>query len=203
MLNHVSGRRIVLSSFLVIVCLGACSVLSTGDKPAVTSWWLVPYPGMAQVSPAGQPVPVSVQVTAVPGLDTDRILTLTSDSELKPYLSARWVENLPELTGSLIGRSLEASGRFEVVASAGPPFSYKCELRLELRKFFSNLDSSGQTTRVEVAFAGQYQCGSSSPVEVRLNTSLAVHDSRMKNIVATFQKAMDSVTKDLLDQLSG
>jgi ABC-type uncharacterized transport system auxiliary subunit len=202
MVIGVSERRIVISSLLLLLCLSACGGLTRSDKPAVTTWWLVPYTGVAQVSAAAPSVPVSVSVTVVPGLDNDRILTLTSDSELKPYLAARWVENLPELASSLISRSLEATGRFEVIPPGGRSSVRKCELQLELREFFSSLDSSGQSSDVRVAFEGRYQCASNEAVQLHLKASLPVRDSRMKSIVAAFQQAMDMSMSQMLVQLS-
>lgn len=196
-----SKRRFAWVLLAVLFCLAACSGLTKSDKPAITTWWLTPYTGMAVVGEAVKPEPFSVTVTAVPGLDTDKILTLSNNSELKPYSAARWVDNLPELTQSLVERSLEASGRFEVVSAGSRPVPGKCELRMELREFYAALDSSGRSRDVMVALEGQYICGSEDAVLIHLGSSLPIDDGRMSNIVATFQRAFDDVIKDLLSQL--
>jgi cholesterol transport system auxiliary component len=134
-------------------------------------------------------------------LDTDRILTLSDDAELNQFAAARWADNLPELVTSLVSRTLEASGRFEIVSGRAGGGSESCELRLELEEFFARLSPSGQTTGVQVAIEGRFQCESAEPALLKLNTSIPVHDDRMSVIVAAFQQAMNSVMKDLLEQL--
>jgi ABC-type uncharacterized transport system auxiliary subunit len=144
---------------------------------------------------------VAISITVVPGLDTDRILTLSDDAELNQFAAARWADNLPELVTSLVSRTLEASGRFDIVSGRAGGGSESCELRLELQEFFARLSSSGQTTGVQVAIEGRFQCESDEPVPLKLNASIPVHDERMSVIVAAFQQAMNSVMKDMIEQL--
>ncbi len=144
---------------------------------------------------------VAVSVTVVPGLDTDRILTLSNTAELNQYSGARWTDNLPELLTSLVSRTLEASGRFEVVSGGGGGGSEDCGLQLESREFFAQLSPSGQTTGVRVAIDGRYQCESAKSVPISANVSIPVHDDRMSVIVAAFQQALDQAMRELLEQL--
>jgi ABC-type uncharacterized transport system auxiliary subunit len=144
---------------------------------------------------------VAISVTVVPGLDTDRVLTLSDDAELNHFAAARWADNLPELFTSLVGRTLEASGRFEISFDRAGGSSENCELRLELQEFFARINASGQTIGVQIAIDGHYQCESDEPVSLNLNASIPVHDGRMSVIAAAFQQAMDSAMKDLLEQL--
>jgi ABC-type uncharacterized transport system auxiliary subunit len=198
MARIISEKALVLCLLLTTICLGACAGLTQSDKPAVTSWWLKPLTGEAQTTSPDLLASVSVSVAVVPGLDTDQILTLSDDSELKPYAAARWVDNLPELTKSLVSRTLEASGSFEVVAERARAVHKKCDLRLELREFFANLNSSGQTRSVQVAIHGSYQCEPEALIPIQIKASVPVHDNRMRTIVAAFQQAMNDTMKDLL-----
>ena len=140
-------------------------------------------------------------VSVAPGLDTDWILTLSTDAKLSHYTGARWVGNLPELVASLTSRTLGASGRFDVVSRRAGGGHEDCELQLEVQEFFASIEASGQTTGVRVAISGQYQCESAEPVLVQLSASIPVRDERMSSIVAVFQQATDSVMKDLLGKL--
>lgn len=199
-----SARAVVICLLpMTLLIVGACGALTRSDEPAMTTWWLVPYAGAATVDPndIGQRRPVLVRVTAIPGLDNDRILALTADSELKPYAGARWADNIPDLAASLIGRSLAGSGRFELARPGQAGTAGRCELTLEVQAFFAGIQDSGQTDRVSVALAGDFQCGSDTAIPIRLESSLKVPDSRMKSVVATFQRACDSVMKDLLGQI--
>lgn len=187
---------------LMCLSLSACSVLTQSDKAAVTTWWLVPYIGEAKViSPQTDLKVVSFEVTAVPGLDTNKILALTSELELKPYAGARWADHVPDIAESLLARSLAASGRFKVLEPGTVIPGEACSLRMEVREFFTRLNGADLTDRVTLSFVGQYQCGSNQVVPVNLSSSLPVQDGRMKNIVTSFQDAMDDVTRELLGVL--
>jgi len=198
---NISRTPLVFCLLFVGFCLNACSSLTRSDKPAVTTWWLKPYNGVVQVVAPETILPLTLSVMVVPGLDSDQILTLSDDAELKPYSGARWVDNLPELVTSLVGRSLQESGRYEVVSSRAGGRSGKCDLQLELREFFADLGPSGQTSGVRVAIDGRFQCGPGAPVLLKLKASVPVDDERMKAIVAAFQRAMDSVMRELLEQI--
>ena len=195
------SRSYLLFCLLVLLSVSACSGLTSSDKPAITKWWLKPYTGLSQVTPPGPVELVDLSVVAVPGLDTDRILTLSDDAALKHYAGARWVDNLPELVTSLLGRSLEATGRFEILAGRRGTGIENCSLVLELREFYASLSPGGRTSKVQVALNGRYHCESESPLVIQVSASIAVNDDRMEVIVAAFQQAMDSVMKDMLDQL--
>lgn len=181
--------------------LAACSGLTKSDNPVVTTWWLKPYTGMTQATTPDTVLPLKLVVTAVPGLDSDQVLTLSREAELKPYAGARWADHVPELLTSLIGRSLDESGRFEVVPARAGGGTAECDLRLEVREFFADLSAGGNTTAVRVAFNGRYQCEPGTPVYIQSSASVAVGDERMSVIVAAFQQALDRVTRDVLDKI--
>ncbi len=186
---------------MAVFILSACSGLTQSNKPAVTSWWLEPYIGPAKGAVAEPAVTVALTVKAVPGLDSDQVLTLSSDAQLKPYSGARWVDYAPDLLASLLGRSLEADGRFEVLKERSGRGPENCELQLELREFFADLNSMGRTSGVRLALDGRYQCASATAVEVNSSALVAVGEERMSVIVAAFQRALDQVTQEILAQL--
>ncbi len=198
---NTSNKFVVFCLLTLALSVSACGGLTHSDKPATNTWWLEPYTGMTQETPSAPAPLVAISITVVPGLDTDRILTLSNDAELNQFAAARWADNLPELVTSLVSRTLEASGRFEIVSGRAGGGSESCELRLELQEFFARLSPSGQTTGVQIAIEGRFQCESDEPVPLKLNASIPVNDDRMSIIVAAFQQAMDSVMRDLLKQL--
>ena len=181
---------------VLAVSLSACSGLTQSDKPATKTWWLEPYTDLAPAESSDSVLLLNVSVTVVPGLDTDQILTLSDKAQLNSYSAARWAENLPELLSSLSERSLESSGRFEVVSALE-----QCNLDLELQEFFADLNPSGQTNGVRIAINGRYQCENGEVESLRLNASIPVLDESMSVIVSSFQQAMDRVMKDLLETL--
>ena len=198
---NTTNKIVVFCLLILALSVSACSGMTRSDKPATRTWWLEPYTGMTpDVRPASVKL-VAISVTVIPGLDTDRILTLSDNAELNQFAAARWADNLPELVTSLVSRSLESSGTFEIVSDRAGGGRANCDLQLELREFFGSLNSSGQTIGVQIAIDGRYQCKSDEPVSLQLNASIPVHDDRMSVIVAAFQQAMDSVMKDMIEQL--
>lgn len=179
----------------------ACTGLTKSDKPALSKWWLEPYVSEGQALPVDKPDRLAVLITVVPGLDTDRILTLSENAELGQFASARWVAHVPELVTSLLERSLEATGRFVIVSESEATRPGNCLLELELRKFFADIGPGEITTAVSVSAHGVYQCGSAAPLDIRSDVSTPVADERMTVIVAAFQRAMDQVTRDVINEI--
>lgn len=192
---------VALLLVVMMLTLNACSGLTKSDTPAMKTWWLEPYEGLTRAEASALPVLLKLSVTPVPGLDTERILTLSDNAELNHYGGARWAENLPELLASLTGRSLESSGRFNLVSEGTARGQGHCDLHLEVQEFFTELGSSGQTGGVRVAIHGRYQCESAEALPLQLKATVQVHDERMSVIVAAFQQATDDVLKELLRTL--
>ncbi len=196
MAMNISKKPLFICLLLAAIIASACSGMNHSDRPATTTWWLNAYGEAAVVPSPDSRVKVDVAVTVVPGLDTHRILTLADNAEMNKYAAARWADSLPELTASLVSRSLEATGRFAVVSRAKGV--EECDLLLEVQEFYARLDSAGRTTGVQVGMQGRYLCDRQEPVLIRLRASKPVHEERMSVIVAAFQRAMDEIMKDLI-----
>lgn len=186
--------------FISILLVVACSGLTQSDKPAISKWWLEPYTA-GQAAPVGSPVGVAVSITAVPGLDTDRILTLSENAELSQFASARWADHVPELVASLLSRSLQATGQFVVVSESAASRPGNCLLELELREFFAELAASGTATSVSISGYGSYQCKPGAALVIQSEISVPVADERMGVIVAAFQKGMNRMTREILNNI--
>lgn len=178
--------------------LQACSGILTSEQAAKQYYLLVPWAASA-TDAAGAPTPIHIAVTAVPGLDTDRILALGTDARLNRYSNARWPDYLPEVLVSVLGRSLEASGRYTMPQAASPGAD-EWRLQLEVREFYGRQDANGDTRSVAVELAGSVSCGGQDHA-VRLTASSAVGAQRLSAVVAAHQAGLDSVTRDLVDVL--
>ena len=201
MIRSRAEKLTIVTLMASIWVLSACSGLTKSDKPVATNWLLKPYNGTTQHMVDEPVVPVALTVKAIPGLDSNQILTLSTDAQLKPYSGALWVDHTPELLASLLGRSMEANGPFEVTTQRSGWGAENCDLQLELREFYADLNSVGKTTGVRVAVDGRYICESVSPVDIKSSAFVVVNDESMSVIVAAFQQAVDQVTQDMLDQL--
>ena len=191
--------RVILTTALV---LAACSGLTQSDKAALNVWWLQPVSGAPEADTVAAPSTLVLELDVVPGLDSDKVLALSSDAQLKPYAGARWAETLPELAASLFTRSLESSGRFTVLrrGRAGAAAA-DCELRLEVDQFFADLAADGRTRGVRVGITGEYRCKAAESRGLEARSYVDVGEERMSVIVAAFQKALDRVTLDLIKDI--
>lgn len=195
--NHSNIRTATCLATLAIGLLG-CSGLTQSDQPALRVWWLQP---VSAAQDTAEPRPLTLDLDVVPGLDSDEVLALSHDAQLKPYAGARWADNLPELVASLVTRSLHASGRFDVLQDYAAGDVAACELRLELNEFFADLDSAGRTRGVSVDIGGRYQCENTAAHGLKARAYVTVDAEQMNAIVAAFQKALNQVTIDIINQI--
>jgi ABC-type uncharacterized transport system auxiliary subunit len=158
---------------------------------------LVPVSGTASLDQGPE---LAMTLSAVPGLDTDRVLAFSSDARLNHYANARWPDHLPEVLTSVMQRSLSASGKFSEVEQGTRKSSDGWLLKLEVQQFYGIQNSSGNTGSVKVQMSGSIECN-----DVRgtftLSDSNSVSDERLAAVVAAHQRGLDDVTRQLLDQI--
>ena len=192
-------RNVMTVLFLATVpalLMQACGGILTSENAAKQYYLLQPLEAPAPRADAAQRHALSVNVTAVPGLDTDRIMALGADARLNRYSNARWPDHLPEVLTSVLRRSLEATGSYVTGESSGHGAD-NWRLQLEARKFYGLQDAAGETRSVAVELAGSLSCGTPAH-PVRLTASSGVGEQRLSVVVAAHQTALDSITSDLL-----
>jgi ABC-type uncharacterized transport system auxiliary subunit len=169
-------------SGLLILCLTAACALDLGlgrDEAPARTYLLLPTDLVA-------PVPVGeVMVTAVPGLDTARMLALDADRQLVPYAGARWNGPIPQLVRSLAERSLH-SGRGDA------------PLRLEVRRFFVE-QAGGSNGVATIEMAAWHPARAEAGVFVARQ---GLEEARLGAVAAAFQHAMDQLMHDLAGWLA-
>ena len=196
------NTRFAMAFTAVLWALAAagCSGLLTSEEPARQYYLLQPLTVSGGGFEGGDGVVLRLGFGVVPGLDTDRILALDPDARLVPYANARWPDHLPEVMGSVLRRSLESTGRFAGIESGGRPEEGDWVLDLELRAFYGIRSSAGSTGSVRVTLAGTLTCGGAT-ARLNLADSARVAEERLAAVVAAHQAALDSVTRELVDQL--
>jgi len=188
--------------FFVSGCLSALLLVSCGgmlvsDKPAEKTFWLNPYSGSRPDLAAADALELEWVFSVVPGLDTDRLLTLDPDAELSQFAAARWPDYLPEFAGSLLQRSIRDSGRFAKVSGGRSAANDNCVLELEAQKFYTEIDRNAVASVVQISMSGNFSCkGGDTPLE--LESRVAVSGQQIADIVSAHQKAMDQLTRSLL-----
>lgn len=189
---------LLLALLFMALLLANCGGLTRSDKPVTHTWMLMPLEQSVQGSSSEPVTSVVVSVVVVPGLDTDRILTLSEDAELNYFAAARWADHIPEMLESLTGRTLQASGNFDVISNHVGGGHEDCDLRLEVQEFFAFSGAPGSAYEVRIVFGGQYSCRSGKSKPIHVQASIPVYEDKMSIIVAAFQKGTDEVLTDLL-----
>ncbi len=191
---NTQNTRLTVLLILSAALLTACGGLLESDRAPVQTWWLEPLDAGERPARGDW---LTINVSGVPGLDTDRILNINRDSRLNHYEGARWPDHAPDLLASVLARSIESTGQFSRVTVRHSRPSDGCHLDLELRQFFARLDGAGDPTGVSLELSGSLDCGD-GPSPVRVGGSAGVASSLMRDIVAGFQAALDQATRDLL-----
>jgi ABC-type uncharacterized transport system auxiliary subunit len=186
---------------LLTLLLAACSGVMDSAQPARQYYMLVPYTGSTGASdPSTGPV-LSVAVSAVPGLDSNRVQALSSDARLSPYANARWPDHLPEVLSSVIQRSLASTGRFSAVENSSRASGDGWLLNLEVRQFYGIRSGSGNTSSVIVEIGGSIECGDQRG-SFTLSDTNSVADEHLSAVVSAHQQGLDDVTRQLVEQIN-
>jgi ABC-type uncharacterized transport system auxiliary subunit len=186
---------------LALGLLNACSGVLTSEQPAKQYYALMPLAAPPGGTDQGPGPALSILVSAVPGLDTDRVLALGPDASLNRYANARWPDHLPEVLTSVMRRSLVNSGRFSVVEEAGHGKG-EWVLKLEVQQFYGIQDQAGNTSSVLVEMSGTVYCDGSLN-NLKLSDSNRVTEERLAAVVSAHQTGLDHITEQLIDQLTG
>ena len=204
--NRYSSRALGVGlAVLFAALISGCSSLTKSDSPAISNWWLKPLQGggagAQQNSTADKPTKVLLIVSVVPGLDTANILNLSPDAQLSHYSGARWADEVPELMTSLVARSLEANGNFQVVSRRDSRDLDRCILRLDLSAFYAELNRSGSTEDVHIAYTGEYRCDGEADRPLEFDSRTPVNADKMSSIVASYQTGLNAAIEQLLQQI--
>lgn len=186
---------------LLSVLAAACSGVLSSEQAAKQYYVLMPYEGSSATGIDAAGPALALSVIVIPGLDTDRILALDTDARLNRYAGGRWPDHLPEVLGSVLKRSLAASGRFSEVTLSDRPASGGWFLALEVQQFYGLQDSGGTTRSVRVALAGKLLC-SGTTIAVDVTEERPVAEERLSLVVAAHQAALDAATARLLQQMA-
>jgi len=189
-------RHTATALSLLLLCLAACGKLLESPRETERIFMLRPLAGADMEAVGAQSRLLRLELDVVPGLDTDRLLTLSVDSELNYFSAARWPDHVPELTRSLIGRSLRDHGWVANSAGRGD-----CTLDLEIERFFALLDAAGKPVSVEFLWLGNYRC-SAGQTPLRVSEQAPVTRPDLTGVVSAYQQCFDRAMGSLIRQMS-
>lgn len=182
-----------------ILC--GCGGLLTSDQPPEHEYWLEAVTLQLADLPTASSPDLLVTVSAIPGLDTDRILVKGPGARLNYYAGARWPDHLPEVLAATVRLAFESSGRFKRVSGGSQASRAEWSLDLEVRKFFAVATTAGRPPGVQVELAGHLACGTEE-FAIRAAATVPAAEDSLAAIVAAFQAATDETLTSLGGQLS-
>jgi ABC-type uncharacterized transport system auxiliary subunit len=190
----------VLPLIFIGTVLSSCGGLLDSNKPIEKTYQLDPYiASQPAAEPPGRPG-LSMSLTVVPGLDTDRMLTINPDAELNHFSGARWPEHLPELAESLFRRSLQSSGLFSRVSRSRDSGGDDCTMELEIQQFSTSIDRNSVASDVQIKLAGSFSCHDIQH-SIDLKERVAVNTQGLPAVVRAHQEGINRLSISLLEQL--
>ena len=183
------------------LALTACSGILNSGKPARQVYLLEPLAASSPSEADANGPELAITVTAVPGLDTEHILSLGSDARLHQVANARWTDHQPEVLTSISRRSLASTGRFSRVTEGPNAHGTSWRLELEIQEFFGVQDGGGDTSSVRIRLEGVIRCNGAEPV-FSLADETSVGQQNLGAIVAAHQRVLDSAMRQLIDTLN-
>jgi ABC-type uncharacterized transport system auxiliary subunit len=185
---------------LATILLTACSGVMDSAQPAKQYYMLVPWSGATGAANPSAGAELWMNLGAVPGLDTDRVLALSNDARLNHYANARWPDHLPEVLTSVIRRSLISSGLFTAVEEGSKARGEGWLLKLEVQQFYGIQNAPGSTSSVMVEIRGTIECNDLRG-SFTLTDSNTVGEERLSAVVAAHQQGLNEATRQLMDEI--
>jgi cholesterol transport system auxiliary component len=191
-------------TLMVAGLLAGCGSLLDSTMPA-PQMYVLRLPPRAATPPAATPAgSVLLQrPIAGPGLDSERIALLRSDSRFDFYAASLWASPAPDLMESVIVDALRATGAFNAVFDDSAPFAPRYNLRCSMRRFEADYTGGGRAPTVFVALdctLGRHRDrelltsftaqGSAVASEDRLNAVVAAFDAATASAMGELEKAV-------------
>jgi ABC-type uncharacterized transport system auxiliary subunit len=175
--------KLRIAGLLAALTISGCGSLLESGLPADQAYVLRPpvreSTTPANASPAGSVLLQRPQ--AGPGLDSDRIVLLRSDSRFDFYAASRWAAPAPDMLGSFIVDGLRAGGSFAAVFDDTSPYAPNYSLRCTLGRF-------------EADYTASHGGGGGAPtVFVALDCTLGRH--RDRELLASFTAQGSAVAR--------
>jgi cholesterol transport system auxiliary component len=175
------------------------------SKLAAPQAYVLRLPAREATTPANTQPAGSVLLQrpkAGPGLDSDRIILLRSDSRYDFYAASRWAAPAPDMIASFIVDGLRASGSFSAVFDDTAPYAPLYNLRCTLRRFESDYTKGGAAPTVFVAFdctLGRHRDRELLSSFSAQGAAVAAAD-RLNDVVAAFERATTAAVSELEKQ---
>jgi len=139
--------------------------------------------------------------TAVVALDTQRILSRSSDGQISQVGDAQWSDALPKLIQAKLVESLENAGLQTIMAQPMEGAATGNQLLVDLRNFSI---TAGAEPKADVAFAAKIVAADGHVVGMRLfHAAVPTKGEDTPAIVAAFDKAFSETVASLITWMAG
>jgi ABC-type uncharacterized transport system auxiliary subunit len=200
--------KLRIAGLLAVLTISGCGSLLESELPADQAYELRP-PAREGAPDAGAPPAASPagsvllqRPQAGPGLDSDRIVLLRSNSRFDFYAASRWAAPAPDMLGSFIADGLRAGGSFAAVFDDSSPYAPNYNLRCTLRRFESDYTKGSGAPTVFVALdctLGRHRDRELLATFTAQGSAVARAD-RLSDVVAAFDAATTAAVSELEKQ---
>ena len=182
------SRALVL---LLTLGLSACGGLFKTERPVATAYALS-APQAAAFSPQLTSVLLVQRVTAVPGLESDRIVLAFPDGRTEAYAGVRFAAPVPELVQTALTESLRARSGWLAVLDERGDLSAQFRVQTEIREFTAHAASPEAPPRVRIRLIGivSRPRGGELLVPVAATGEAQASDFRQGAVIAAFNEAL-------------
>ena len=185
---------------LFVTTLGACTSILDSGKPARQVYLLSP-PSTSSTTVENDTKPALIlSVSAVPGLDTDRILVLGNSALLNPVANAHWSDHIPEVFTSITRRYLSRSGQFSFVREGNIARPDQWQMDLEVQAFYGTQNASGNTDSALLEMEALVVCGDKHQV-IRLKQETGARSDSLSSLVSAHQESVNIALSELLSKI--
>jgi len=189
---------------LALLALSGCGSLLETDLPAPQAY-VLRLPAREATTPVDPSPAGSVLVQRPkpgPGLDSDRIVLLRSDSRFDVYAASRWAAPAPDMVANFVVDGLRAHGAFAAVFDDTAPYAPRYNLRCGLRRFESDYTQGGEAPTVFVALdctLGRHRDRELLATFTAQGSTVA-RPNRLNEVVAAFETATAAAVGEIEKQ---
>lgn len=195
-LTRMTFRLATLS--LTALLASGCNVLPSVETPDLYN--LTPKSTFDEDVPQVQWQLVIEELIAAGGLDTARIATRSSPTEINYFANARWTERAPKMVQSLLVESFENSHRIVSVGRQAVGLRSDFNLKAELREFQAEYFDGAATPTVRVTINAKLvtQPRQEIVASKTFESRVEAREDSMAAIVEAFDDALGRVMKHIV-----
>lgn len=190
-------RRLAALAFVTLLAAG-CNVIPNVEAPDLYN--LTPKSTFDPEVPHVEWQLVIEELVAAGGLDTARIATRRSPTEINYFANARWTERAPKMVQTLLVESFENSERIVAVGRQAIGLRSDFNLKAELREFQAEYFDGATipTVRVTVNAKLVTQPRQEIVASKTFESTRQAGEDSMTAIVRAFDEALGKVMKDIV-----